>query len=73
MLFDTHEIVFAEGAPSESLHQGRAGWSAMDVAARDEILDLFPQLAAKGFGSYGPSARLSLTKKEGRFFSQLEL
>ena len=58
MLFDTHEIVYAEGAPSESFHPGAEGWKALDSrhAMKSE---LFPQLA-KEFDSYGPSARASL-------------
>ena len=65
MLFDTHEIVWAEGAPSESFHPGEQGWNSFDQATRDEILELFPQLGDKNFESYGPSARLSLKHKEG--------
>jgi hypothetical protein len=66
MLFDTHEIVFAEGAASESFHPGHVGWGALAEAARDEILSLFPQLEALDFTVYGPSARRSLTAKEAR-------
>ncbi|MBC2837695.1 Hint domain-containing protein, partial [Paragemmobacter straminiformis] len=45
MLFDTHEIVYAEGAPSESFHPGQQGWGALAEEAKDEILTLFPMLA----------------------------
>jgi hypothetical protein len=65
VLFDSHEIVWAEGAPSESFHPGEQGWSALDRAARDEILALFPELDA-GFDSYGPAARMSLKAHEAR-------
>jgi hypothetical protein len=65
MLFDSHEIVWAEGAPSESFHPGEQSWSALDRAARDEILALFPELDA-GFDSYGPAARMSLKAHEAR-------
>ncbi|MEZ5754841.1 MAG: Hint domain-containing protein [Paracoccaceae bacterium] len=66
MLFDTHEIVYAEGAPSESFHPGHVGWGALAEAAREEILSLFPQLEAMDFSVYGPSARRSLTAPEAR-------
>jgi len=69
MLFDTHEIVYAEGAPSESFHPGAEGWKALDAPTRNEILELFPQLANGNFDSYGPSARASLKHKEGSLLS----
>jgi Ca2+-binding RTX toxin-like protein len=66
MLFDTHEIVYAEGAASESFHPGHVGWGALAEAAREEILSLFPQLEGLDFSAYGPAARRSLTAKEAR-------
>jgi len=64
MLFDEHELVWAEGCLSESFHPGHMGWGALAEAARKEILDLFPQLEEMQFDAYGPSARRSLTAKE---------
>jgi hypothetical protein len=69
MLFDTHEIIYVEGCPSESFHPGKQGWKALDQATRDEILTLFPQLADGNLNDYGPSARTSLKHKEGKFLS----
>ena len=66
MLFDTHEIIYAEGCASESFHPGQQGWKALDQATRDEILTLFPQLADGNFNDYGPAARMSLKHKEGK-------
>jgi len=66
MLFDEHEIVFAEGTPSESFHPGHVGWSALHQDARAEILELFPMLENTNFEAYGPSARRSLTATEVR-------
>ena len=45
MLFDRHEIVFAEQAPSESLFTGPEALKGISPAARNEILELFPSLA----------------------------
>lgn len=70
MLFDRHEVVWAEGAPSESFHPGQQGWKAIDHAARAEILGLFPELATS-FSSYGPSARASLKGYEGQALARL--
>ncbi|AJE45570.1 Hint domain-containing protein [Celeribacter indicus] len=65
ILFDRHEVVFADGAPAESFHPGDTGATALDRAARDEILALFPQLAA-GWHAYGRAARVSLRAYEAR-------
>ena len=66
ILFDTHEIIYAEGAPSESFHPGEQGWKALDQATRDEILTLFPELSDGRFEDYGASARASLKHSEGQ-------
>jgi len=66
ILFDTHEIIWAEGAPCESFHPGEQGWKALDQATRDEILMLFPELADGRFEDYGASARTSLKHNEGQ-------
>ncbi|MEM6727098.1 MAG: Hint domain-containing protein [Pseudomonadota bacterium] len=44
LLFDRHEIVLAEGAPTESLHLGDQALRAMDRAQRDELREIFPDL-----------------------------
>lgn len=43
--FERHQIVIAEGIPSESFYPGAQALSALDTAARDEILALFPHWA----------------------------
>jgi hypothetical protein len=66
ILFDTHEIIYAEGCRSESFHPAKQGWKALDQATRDEILTLFPQLADGNLSNYGLVARMSLKHKEGK-------
>ncbi len=44
MLFDRHEIVYAESAPSESLFTGAQALASVHPGARAEILELFPEL-----------------------------
>jgi hypothetical protein len=44
MSFDQHEVIFAEGAPSESLHLGSMTMSTLDRASQAEVLNLFPEL-----------------------------
>jgi len=48
-LFEQHEVVFSEGAASESLFTGPEALKSVPVAARNEILSLFPELAAKTY------------------------
>lgn len=64
ILFDNHEIIFAEGAPSESFYPAAMGAQALSSETRDEILTLFPHLGATDFEGYGASARASLKFKE---------
>ncbi|MGB3313312.1 MAG: Hint domain-containing protein, partial [Albidovulum sp.] len=64
ILFDRHEIVLADGAPSESFHPGDQGMATIDDAARAEIYMLFPELETEGPAFYGPAARRSLKAHE---------
>lgn len=45
LLFDQHEIVYSNGAETESLFTGPEALRAVGEEARREILDLFPALA----------------------------
>ncbi len=69
MLFDHHEIVFANGAASESFHPGEVGISALTNESRDEIFALFPELRDDA-SSYGPAARVSLKGHEAKVLSK---
>ncbi|WP_227493353.1 Hint domain-containing protein [Paracoccus kondratievae] len=44
MMFDQHEIVFSNGAPTESLYLGAEALKGLGAAAVDEILQILPQL-----------------------------
>lgn len=65
LLFDTHQIVFAEGVPAESLHPGATAMDSLDRAARDEVLSMFPELAADP-AAYGAPAAARLRSFEAR-------
>ncbi|MGV6839547.1 MAG: Hint domain-containing protein, partial [Planktomarina sp.] len=60
VLFDRHEIIYAEAIPSESFHPGHQGFGALAEETRAEILELFPQLENENFEAYGPTARRTL-------------
>ncbi len=63
MMFDEHEVVYAEGAATESFHPGEVGLSAVSDPARDELFALFPELRSD-MASYGDTARRCLKKHE---------
>lgn len=45
LVFDQHEIIFAEGAATESLFTGPEAMRAVSAEAREELLTMFPELA----------------------------
>ena len=58
LMFDQHQIVFANGAASESFYPGKFALAAVAPAARREIFALFPRLdVSEAQASYGASAR----------------
>ena len=65
MLFDTHEVVYANGAATESFHPGEEGVASVDDAARAELFDIFPELRAD-LSQYGQTARRCLRKHEAQ-------
>jgi hypothetical protein len=49
MLFDQHEIVYANGVRSESLYLGPEAQRSLTPAGREEIHALFPEAASPTF------------------------
>ncbi|PIE16097.1 MAG: type I secretion protein [Rhodobacterales bacterium] len=64
LLFDQHEIIYAEGIPSESYHPNDKTIAGFDPQCRDEVLRLFPGLANGEDCAYGDPARPSLSHQE---------
>ncbi|MEP2028744.1 MAG: Hint domain-containing protein [Paracoccaceae bacterium] len=62
LLFDKHEIVFAEGSPTESLYTGPEALKSISSKAREEIMTIFPQIAELDYAPqpacYIPPGRL---------------
>jgi len=63
LLFDDHQIVQTQGVLSESFLPGDYILDASATLVRDELQDLFPELAM-GAGGYGQSARRICTGQE---------
>ncbi|WP_298298474.1 Hint domain-containing protein [uncultured Litoreibacter sp.] len=66
VLLDTHEVIFSEGAPTESLHLGPMSLKAMPHETRQELGLLLPELAVPM--RHASAALKSLTNvKQKRF------
>ena len=70
LLFDTHQIIKAEGSLSESFHPGKSAWDGFGHETREAILPLSPELERCGRTAYGPPYRTCLKRSEGRFLSE---
>ena len=63
ILFDRHEIVFANGAPSESFLPGPEALTILEEETRAEVLHLFPELKAQE-NAFSHAARMCLKPHE---------
>ncbi len=63
VMFDRHEIIFAEGAPSESFNPSEAA-DTLDARTRAELLAIFPELGAPDFKI--ENARATLRSSEAQ-------
>jgi len=69
-MFDQHEVVLSDGAWSESFQPGDWSLNGIGNSQRNEILELFPELAKpEGIAAYH-SARRSLRKFEAQLLLQ---
>ena len=69
LMFEAHQIIFAEGIPSESFYPGPMALEMLDSAALDELMMLFPSLKRQSdrrdaLSPYGSTARDYLRNKE---------
>lgn len=63
IMFDKHEIVFAENTATESFYPGDSALDAIGREAREEMFNIFPEIASLPT-SYGDTARLCLKRFE---------
>ena len=68
ILFDQHEIIFANGVKTESFLPGPASMSGFSGETQLEILSIFPELSATEL-SMCRAVRPILTRKEGVIFA----
>lgn len=70
LMFDAHEVIHANGAPTESFHAGDVGLSAISGQGRAELLEIFPELRGHA-GAHGAAARRSLKRHEARLLREV--
>jgi hypothetical protein len=71
LMFDHHEIIFANGHETESFHPQKAILNDLDQQVQNEIYEIFPELhAPANAGGYGPTALPALSVSEGQYLAQ---
>lgn len=65
LAFDQHEIIMANGVPSESFHPDTMPLAALGGGPRAELLAIFPHVAERA-ASFGPLARPEVKPYEAR-------
>ncbi|KIN60885.1 Type I secretion target repeat protein [Sulfitobacter noctilucae] len=70
IMFDQHEVILSDGTWTESFQPGDMSLAGIGNAQRQEILELFPELATQdGIDGYA-SARRSLKKHEAKLITK---
>lgn len=69
MMFDRHELIYAEGIPSESFHPGHVGMGSFAEDTREEIFELFPALR-EDLNTYSDQVRPSLKVREAQVLAE---
>jgi len=68
LMFDDHQIVYANGLEAESLHPGHLASRSLDKPALEELFAIFPELRALP-ESYGPACRHILKNYEAELLA----
>ena len=69
-LFDDHQIVLSNGAPTESLYTGPQALKSVSEQARAEIFDIFPQLADSDHDRLPTPARILVPGRRAHHFAE---
>ncbi len=69
IMFESHEIIFANGIATESYHPNSFGVGGLEDQTRDELFSLFPELRSN-MGGYGDTARMALKAREAKLLAE---
>lgn len=72
LLFEEHQVIFAEGAAVESLYPGPQAMIVLSPLQRLQVLAMVPRLLNDPQAGYGPYARSVVKPKEVRSFASLK-
>lgn len=70
LLFDSHQVVFSEGLPTESFLPGPQMKDSLEDEIVEEICSIFPEIDPDTFEGYSPAARRMLKKHEAALLSR---
>jgi hypothetical protein len=70
IMFDRHEIIYADGIGTESFYAGDMALGAIDAAAREELFAIFPELRTAP-GHHRDTARSCLRRHEAQLLHAL--
>ncbi|WP_372573208.1 Hint domain-containing protein [Ruegeria jejuensis] len=68
LMLDRHEVIYANGAATESFYPGDTALTALSDQSRHEMFELFPTLRSHA-GSFGDTARACLKAHEARLLA----
>ncbi len=68
ILLDDHEVIFADGAATESFFPGDESLTSIGSEARKEVFALFLELRSRPT-TFGPAVRMSLKQHEARLLT----
>ena len=71
VLFDDHNVIFTNGAPTESLHPGLYLVSTLTEESREELIRLLPELQDPN--TYGPTVRYGLKPWEATLLQSSDI
>ncbi|MEL6477749.1 MAG: Hint domain-containing protein, partial [Pseudomonadota bacterium] len=64
LLFERHEVIYAEGAPTESFRPGPIALAEFSEEHREQVYAIYPRLRDEPTDGLGPPARRILTRRE---------
>ncbi|WP_425437102.1 Hint domain-containing protein [Litoreibacter ponti] len=66
LVFDQHEIIFAEGCPTESFFPGPVAVNSVDFGIQQELREIFPRLSAASDAKKFENARTCVGVSKGQ-------